>query len=108
MTKDQVFDFSRAIKELEEINRWFQSEEINLDEGLSKFRKGLSLIKKCRERLKEVENEFTEIKKNSPMKKKVMKNRKNESNPLLSLVNFPLVLTLLPKQGFIIYEVRLD
>lgn len=61
--KDESFDFAKAIEELEEINRWFQSEEIDLDKGLSKFRRGLELIKKSRKRLQEVENEFTEIKK---------------------------------------------
>lgn len=63
MSQDSKFDFSTAIDELEEINHWFQNEEIDLDTGLSKFRKGLELIKKCRDRLKQVENEFVEIKK---------------------------------------------
>ncbi len=61
--EDKSFDFAKAIEELEEINRWFQNEEIDLDAGLSKFRRGLELIKKSRERLKQVENEFKEIKK---------------------------------------------
>lgn len=60
---NKSFDFAKAIEELEEINRWFQNEEIGLDEGLSKFRRGLELIKKSREKLKQVENEFKEIKK---------------------------------------------
>lgn len=64
MNKDsEKFDFAKALKELEEINNWFQGDEIDLDIGLKKFRRGLSLIKKCRERLKQVENEFIEIKK---------------------------------------------
>lgn len=63
MTDNQKFNFTTAIKELEEINRWFQSEDINLEEGLAKFRRGLELIKSCRQRLKKVENDFTEIKK---------------------------------------------
>lgn len=63
MNQDTKFDFSKAIAELEEINRWFQSEEIDLDTGLAKFRRGLELIKICRGRLKQVENEFIEIKK---------------------------------------------
>lgn len=63
MDTNQKFDFTKAIKELEEINRWFQEEEINLDEGLKKFRHGLDLIKKCQQRLKQVENEFVKIKK---------------------------------------------
>lgn len=63
MNQDTKFDFSKAMTELEEINRWFQSEEIDLDIGLAKFRRGLELIKMCRGRLKQVENEFIEIKK---------------------------------------------
>lgn len=63
MTKDAKFDFSKAIGEIEEINQWFQNEDIDLDEGLEKFRQGLELIKKCKSRLKQVENEFVEIKK---------------------------------------------
>ena len=61
--KEEAFDFAKAMAELEEINRWFQSQEIDLDEGLRKFRRGLALIKKSRQRLGEVENEFEEIKK---------------------------------------------
>lgn len=60
---DNKFDFSKAISELEEINNWFQKEDIDLEVGLSKFKRGLELIKKCRARLKEVENEFIKIKK---------------------------------------------
>lgn len=63
LDENTKFDFAKAINEVGEINQWFQSEDINLDEGLAKFRRGLELIKKCRIRLKQVENEFTEIKK---------------------------------------------
>ncbi|MEN9328368.1 MAG: Exonuclease small subunit [Candidatus Parcubacteria bacterium] len=55
-------DFADAIKKLEEINKWFQSEDIDLDEGLSKLRLGKELIKSCRDRLSTVENEFLKIK----------------------------------------------
>lgn len=63
MSQNSTFDFSKTINELEEINRWFQNEDVDLDAGLTKFRRGLELIKKCRERLSQVENEFIEIKK---------------------------------------------
>lgn len=63
MNQDEQFDFAKAIKEIEGINEWFQSEDLNLDEGLIKFRRGLELIKKCKTKLKSVENEFVEIKK---------------------------------------------
>jgi len=56
------FDFTKAINQLEEINTWFQNEDFNLDEGLTKLKAGKELIKKCRIRLREVENEFVHIK----------------------------------------------
>lgn len=58
----QKFDFASAIKELEEINHWFQSDEIDLDVGLEKLKQGKDLINQCRSRLQQVENEFTKIK----------------------------------------------
>jgi exodeoxyribonuclease VII small subunit len=63
MTDDpKKFDFTASIKTLEEINSWFQNEDFNLDEGLQKLKLGKDLIKKCRGRLQEVENEFVKIK----------------------------------------------
>ena len=57
------FDFTESVNKLEEINTWFQNEDIDLDEGLYNLKAGNELIKKCRVRLKEVENEFIKIKK---------------------------------------------
>jgi exodeoxyribonuclease VII small subunit len=63
MTDDpKKFDFTASIKTLEEINSWFQNEDFNLDEGLQKLKLGKDLIKKCRGRLQQVENEFVKIK----------------------------------------------
>ncbi len=59
--KTQPFNFSKSLSELEQINEWFQKDDIDLDIGLSKFKRGLELIKQCRTRLKEVENEFREV-----------------------------------------------
>jgi len=60
---EEKFNFTKAYQEIEEINEWFQSEEIDLDEALQKYEKGMDLINKCKERLKEAENKFEEIKK---------------------------------------------
>ena len=60
--KKETFDFKTALAELEEINRWFQEEDIDLDEGLKKLKRGKELIKKCKERIKDVENEYIAIK----------------------------------------------
>jgi exodeoxyribonuclease VII small subunit len=64
MTDDsKKFDFTESVNKLEEINSWFQKEDIDLDEGLHKLKVGKELIKKCRVRLQDVENEFIKIKK---------------------------------------------
>lgn len=59
----EKFNFSEAFQEIEEINEWFQREDIDLDEALQKYERGMELIKKCKERLKQAENKFEEIKK---------------------------------------------
>src|ERR671917_2087772 len=56
------FDFTASMNRLNEINAWFQNEDFNLDEGLQKLKEGKDLIKKCRSRLHQVENEFVKIK----------------------------------------------
>jgi len=62
MTKN--FDFSKAIKELEEINNWFQNtDEIDLDQGFKKLEKGKDLILSCKDTIKEMENKFIDVKK---------------------------------------------
>ncbi|MFC1787850.1 exodeoxyribonuclease VII small subunit [Patescibacteria group bacterium] len=55
-------DFSKAFAELEEITEWFEGEEVDLDEGLKKFERGLELAKLCQEKLSEVENKVREVK----------------------------------------------
>jgi exodeoxyribonuclease VII small subunit len=56
------FDFTQSIKRLEEINVWFQNEDLNLDQGLHKLREGKDLIKMLKARLREAESEFVKIK----------------------------------------------
>lgn len=54
--------FAKAFEELEQITKWFDSDDIDLDEGLKKFERGLELAKVCKEKLSEVENKVKEIK----------------------------------------------
>ena len=52
------------LRKLSEISKWFDGrEEIDVEQGLEKVKEAAILIKASRERLKEVENEFEEIKK---------------------------------------------
>lgn len=61
MTKKQ--SFAEAFAELEAITEWFEKGDVDLDEGLKKFERGLVLAKMCKEKLGEVENKVIELKK---------------------------------------------
>lgn len=57
-------NLSESLKKLEKIVDWFESqEEIDVEKGLEKVKEGVKLIKTSKERLKRVENEFEEVKK---------------------------------------------
>ena len=67
MTKEKE-KISASLSKLEEIIRWFDAQkDVDVEEGLNKVKEGKILIQKLNERLKEVENEFTEIKKDLVM-----------------------------------------
>ncbi len=57
-------NLTETLKKLEQINKWFESqEEIDIEAGLEKVKEGVSLLKASKTRLKEIENQFEEIKK---------------------------------------------
>ena len=57
-------NFAKSFAELEEITRWFETEEnVDLDKGLKKFERGLELAGELKKKLSEVENKVEEIKK---------------------------------------------
>ena len=55
--------FAEAFKELEELTEWFEQENVDLDEGLKRFERGLELAEICKKKLSEVENKVTTLKK---------------------------------------------
>jgi len=62
--KPDVKNLSDNLKKLSEITEWFENqEEVDIEEGLKKVKEAAGLIKASKERLKAVENEFEEIKK---------------------------------------------
>lgn len=65
MTKKQsTVDFAKTFEELEQITKWFDSEEqVDLDKGLKQFERGLEIASILKEKLSEVENKVIEIKK---------------------------------------------
>lgn len=59
---EKKLNVQQAFEELEAITAWFEKEEIDLEEGLAKFERGLELARKLKARLGEVENRVTAIK----------------------------------------------
>lgn len=62
MAKQTKLPFAESFAELEKIAQWFEREEIDLEEGLKKFERGLELAAALKKRLGEVENKVKEIK----------------------------------------------
>jgi exonuclease VII small subunit len=57
-------NLGETMKKLRAIAAWFEEqEEIDVEKGLEKVKEGAELIKASRERLKELENEFEDVKK---------------------------------------------
>lgn len=61
-TKKQA-PFTEQFAELEEITRWFERGDVDLDEGLKKYERGLVLAALCKDRLAEIENTVIALKK---------------------------------------------
>ncbi len=63
MTKNNI-NLTETIKKLRAITAWFESQdEIDVEKGLERVKEGAELINASRSRLKELENEFEEVKK---------------------------------------------
>jgi len=61
MQKEKI---GESLSKLENIVKWFNTQkDVDVEEGLLKVKEGAVLIKDLNERLKKVENEFVEIKK---------------------------------------------
>ena len=62
--KPKIKNLSDNLKRLSEIGKWFEAQsEVDIEEGLKKVREAANIIKASKKRLKAVENEFEEIKK---------------------------------------------
>ena len=63
MSKPNI-NLTETINKLRGITEWFESQnEIDVEKGLEKVKEGAELITASRARLKELENEFEEVKK---------------------------------------------
>lgn len=61
MENENKSEFAKNYGELAEINSWFRRDDIDIEEGLAKLKRGTKLIEKCQKRLGEIENEFMEL-----------------------------------------------
>ncbi len=62
MTKP--INLSENLKKLQDIAEWFdQQENVDIEAGLIKVKESVTLIKECRVRLADVQNQFNEVKK---------------------------------------------
>ena len=61
-TETKPFHFEQALRELEEITTWFESSNVDLDQGLAKFERGMELAAQLKEHLRGVENRVEKIK----------------------------------------------
>lgn len=55
--------FATQFAELEAITTWFERDNVDLEEGITKFERGMQLAKELRERLRGAEVKIEEIRK---------------------------------------------
>ena len=55
--------FQQAFTEFEELVREFEKGDMDLDESLKKFEEGLSLASFCKQKIRDMEQKVTDIKK---------------------------------------------
>lgn len=55
--------FADQFAELEQITEWFETADVDLDEGLKKFERGLELARALKVKLADVENTVVTLKK---------------------------------------------
>jgi len=61
---DKKFNLKESLSKLNEIIDWFENqEEVDVEAGLEKVKEGAVLVKDCKARLAEIENEFEKIRK---------------------------------------------
>ncbi len=63
-TNNDEVNLNDSITKLRNIAEWFESQEdVDIEAGLLKIKEGALLVKECKNRLKDLENTFNEIKK---------------------------------------------
>ncbi len=60
--KEHILDFAEAMAELESITKYLESDDVDIDKAMEKFKRGSELAKEIKNYLKEAENTISTIK----------------------------------------------
>lgn len=63
--ENENINFEETIKELEKIIQELEKGELNLEESINKYEKGMGLAKKCNDFLEDAEKRITKLIKNA-------------------------------------------
>ena len=78
------FNLKESLSKLNEIVDWFESqEEVDVEAGLEKVREGAGIVKDCKVRLAEIENEFEKIRKDVKKNSEVSEEKIPETKDML-------------------------
>lgn len=78
---ESKIDFTASLKELEAITEWFESEDVDLDQALIKFERGMELSNLLKNHLNQVENKVETIKKKFSTPEIVLSDEFTEADP---------------------------
>ena len=86
MATEKPINLKDSLKKLTDIVSWFEKqEEVDVEAGLEKVKEGAELVKVCKKRLSEIENEFEQIQRDvnqeGAVKFKSKKSEDDESDP---------------------------
>ncbi len=63
MTTDKKTNFAKSYGDLEKIVKWFEKDDVNLEEGIEKFEEGMKIVKDLKKYLDSMENKVKDLKK---------------------------------------------
>ena len=63
MTTDKKTNFAKSYGDLEKIVKWFEKDDVNLEEGIEKFEEGMKIVKDLKKYLDSMENKVRDLKK---------------------------------------------
>jgi exodeoxyribonuclease VII small subunit len=94
--KTSEVNLKESLAQLNTIVKWFESQdEIDVEAGLEKVKEGAELVKICKGRLAEIENQFEQIKRDAegdgstPVRPMVATGPANESDESVSPEEIP-------------------